>query len=142
MAKNKTLPMEFDFKQVDNEKLSKECSAQVAEFCNTLETIGPKHEKKKHLWKQIYENAVIQRRNAYIMFNNLYLEVHSNPDQHAIHGQTLVKYLDKIEKSNDQLIKLSEIMNEALTDDDAREDEELNEDEMYDHLQNLNKTQK
>lgn len=130
--------MEFDFKEVDNEKLSKECESIVKEFEKLLERVGAKHTKKKMLWKHIFENATIDRRNAFIMFNNLYLEVHGNPDQHALHGQNLTKYLERMSKANEQIIKLSELIDAAITDEDA-EEEGMDENEMYEHLQNLNK---
>ena len=136
MAKKSS--MEFDFKEVDNEKLSKECEHIVKEFEKLLEQVGPKHTKKKMLWKQIFENAIVDRRNAFIMFNNLYLEVHGNADQHALHGQNLTKYLERMSKANEQIIKLSELVDGAITDEDA-ETEAMDEDEMYEHLQNLNK---
>lgn len=136
---NKKSTMEFDFKEVDNEKLSKECDQIMKDFeKEVLDHVGPKHLKKKMLWRQIHQNAIIDRRNAYIMFNNLYLEVHGNADQHALHGQNLTKYLERMSKANDQIIKLSEMMDIATTDEDA-ETEEMDENTMYEHLQNLNK---
>lgn len=134
----KTSSMEFDFKEVNNEKLSKECDEIVKNFETTLEKIGHKHSNKKMLWQNIFQNAITDRRNSYIMFNNLYLEVHGNPDQHALHGVTLTKYLERMSKANEQILKLSEQMDVALTDEEL-EEELLDEDAMYEHLQSLNK---
>lgn len=136
MAKKSS--MEFDFKSVDIEKLTNEGDILVKEFEKLLEKIGPKHQKKKFLWSKIFINALNERRNALIMFNNLYMEVHGSQEMHSIHSQNLVKYLERQSKANDQLLKLSELMNEALTDEDVMEDG-MDENDMYEHLQNLNK---
>lgn len=137
MSNKKKSTMEFDFKQVDNDKLSKECDYIIKEFETLLDDLGQKHIKKKMLWRQIFENAIIDRRNAFIMFNNLYLEVHGSSDQHALHGQNLTKYLERMSKANEQIIKLSELVNDAITLEEV-EDEHMGEQDMYDHLEAAN----
>jgi hypothetical protein len=134
----KKLSMEFDFHEVDTKKLAEECDSRIKEFNKLLDQLPLAHVKKRMLWNQIFENALVDRRNAYIMSNNLYLDVHGNPDQHALHGQNLTKYLERMSKANEQIIKLSELISEAITDS-GDEDEEWSEDDMYEKLQTASK---
>jgi len=128
MAKKKK---EADFEIKTPEQLEKEAEANMNEFSKLLDSLSSLHDKKKALWKQIYENAITDRRNSYIMFTNLYQAVHNNTSEHAIHGSTLAKYMERLNKSNEQLIKLAEILDEAVDVDDG---EITNEETIYDRL--------
>ena len=65
------------------------------------------------------------------MLTDLYQRVHGSPAEHAIHGQNLSKYLERLNKSNEQLIKLAEILDDAIEED---EDEALDSETMYERL--------
>jgi hypothetical protein len=54
----------------------------------------------------------------------------------AIQINTL--YLERMSKANEQIIKLSELISEAITDS-GDEDEEWSEDDMYEKLQTASK---
>ena len=41
---------------------------KTEQFGALLESIENIEDKKKHLWKEIYENAIIDRMNAYMLF--------------------------------------------------------------------------
>ena len=69
-------------------------------------------EKVKTLWKQIYCNAVDDRKIANAVFVDLYGIVIGEEDKFAVHGDKISKYLERMEKSNAQLIKLVEIISE------------------------------
>lgn len=92
-------------------------TVQIANFSNLLDSISSIDERQKMLWKQIYENAVTDRASAHIAYVDLYIMVHSKEDKHAIHGQTLAKYLERMEKSNTQLLKLVELVSAAKSED-------------------------
>ena len=111
-------PDELDVKAKEN----------IKAFEELVDSLSSLHDKKKMLWKEIYENAILDRRNAYIMFGDLYQRVHGSPSEHALHGQNLAKYLERMNKSNEQLIKLAEILDEAV---DLDEEETLDEDKFY-----------
>lgn len=89
----------------------------IENFEEVLDTISSMEDKRKLLWKNIYSNAVTDRSNAYLCFSDLYMRVHGNPTEHAIHGQTLTKYLERMSKANDQLIKLADLINKIKEED-------------------------
>ena len=128
------VPEEFVPKSA--KELEKEAENNIGNFTKLLDTLSSLHDRKKVLWKEIYENATLDRRNAYIMFGDLYQKVHNNPTEHAIHGQTLAKYLERMGKSNEQIIKLAEILDDAV-----EQDEEIltDEDEFYEQMEKSKK---
>jgi hypothetical protein len=115
--------------EVDFEKLRDESKERIkgkfdsfSKLLNDIETI---EDKKKTLWKEIYENSVTDRENAYIMFMKLYQTVSNDAAQHAIHGATIVKYLERMSRANDQLTKLAELLQAADTKDGKIDTEDL-----------------
>lgn len=114
-------------------ELSDAANKQLYDFSALLDTLSSVEEKKKALWKNIYENAVTDRKNAYILFADLYKDVHNEPAQHAIHGAILAKYLERMEKSNQQIIKLAEMIDEVA---EAEEDWMTDEDRLYEQINN------
>ena len=121
-----------EFEPDTPEELETRAEKNIKSFTKLIEGLSNLHDKKKLLWKEIYENAVLDRRNAYIMFGNLYQKVHGSSAEHAIHGQTLAKYLERMNKSNEQLLKLAEILDDAV---DADEESELDEDAFYNSME-------
>lgn len=108
---------------------------QLSNFSNLLDTISSVEDKTKALWKQIYENAVQDRKNAYIMWIDLYGFVHANPNEHAIHGQNLSRYMERMSKANDQILKLTELVSRAS---EEQVDAMTTEESIYDNIQKLN----
>jgi hypothetical protein len=113
-------PKEFDLnaeftaiKNADVNALEKKSETQIKEFVELLDTLSSVEDRTKALWRQIYENAVSDRKNAYIMWVDLYIHVHSNPTEHAVHGQNLGRYLERMSKANDQIIKLADLVSQA-----------------------------
>lgn len=115
--------------EVDFEKLKDESKERLkgkfdsfSKLLNDIETIA---DKKKSLWKEIYENAVTDRENSYIMFMKLYQIVSNDAAQHAIHGATIVKYLERMSRANDQLTKLAELLQAADAKNDNFDAEDI-----------------
>ena len=81
---------------------------KVKEFSDLLEKITTSEDKKKMLWKEIYENAIVDRMNAYMLFTNVYANMKGGTNEHLQLGPILSKYLERMAKANDQLLKLSE----------------------------------
>lgn len=135
----KTKNPETDFIPKPVKELDKECQKNIKDFDELLNTLSSLDDKRKALWKQIYQNSVIDRRNAYIMFSDLYQKVHGHHEQHAIHGVNLTKYLERLNKSNEQLIKLAELVNNAIDEED---DGDVNEEEIYKKLGDINTRKK
>lgn len=107
---NREAMSDNQFKPINATELDKKIKQQMEEFSNLLESLDDSLEKKKNLWKQIYENAVVDRKNAYLVFTDLYVQVQGKPAEHAIHGQTITKYMERMSKATDQLIKLAELV--------------------------------
>lgn len=95
--------------EIDKEKLR----AKFDSFSKLLNEIESVEDKKKSLWKEIYENSVMDRENAFVMFMKLYQVVSNDAGAHAIHGTTISKYLERMNKANDQLIRLAELLQAA-----------------------------
>ena len=79
-------------------------------FNEILKNIEHADNKKKLLWKEIYENAILDRQNAHILFVEAYTTMSQGTTEHATLGATLTKYLERMGKSNDQLLKLAELI--------------------------------
>jgi len=114
------------------EQFEKETTDNLKSFAALLDSLSTLHDKKTALWKQIYENAVFDRRNSYLMWTDLYQKVHGDKSEHMVHGMTLSKYMERCNKANEQIIKLAEILDQAIDEDieEATDDEKL-----YDQLE-------
>ena len=98
---------------------------KVKDFSDLLSQIDGVSDKKKKLWKEIYENAVADRQNAYVLFTSLVKIVENDSTEHAVHGKTLSSYIEKMSKSNDQLIRLAELIAKAEKPNDEMDPDEL-----------------
>jgi hypothetical protein len=114
-------------------ELVKKSEADLTTFIGLLDSIDTIDERLKLLWKQIYENALMDRRNAYIVWTDLFSAVHGNPEQHVIHGDHLAKYMERMEKANVQLLKLAELVYKAK--DKQQEDEVPSGGALFDRLE-------
>ena len=91
------------------EKLS-EAERKVKDFSDLLESIETTADKKKLLWKEIYENAIVDRMNAYMLFTDAYTNMGSGTADHMQVGAIMAKYLERMGKSNEQLLKLADLI--------------------------------
>lgn len=99
---------------------------KISDFGDLLDSLSTTDEKRKMLWKEIYQNAVTDRENAYSLYIGLYQTMTSSAADHAAHGGTLVKYLERMGKANDQIIKLADMIKSS--EDEA---EEINPDDIF-----------
>jgi hypothetical protein len=95
----------------------------LQDFSELLESISSVDLKEKFLWKQIYDNAISDRKSADLLYMNLYPELR-DLNTHATHGQHVVKYLERMEKSNEQLLKLAALIRKAV--EDSKQEEGVN----------------
>lgn len=103
---------------------------KVKGFEELLDSIDNIEGKKKQLWKEIYENAFIDRMNAYMLFTDAYTNMNSGAAAHVQLGSQLSKYIERMNKSNDQLLKLAELI--------AKEEEKsskINPDDLFNEIQ-------
>jgi thymidylate synthase len=106
-------------KKVENlNKLEKKLNS----FKEILENLEFVDDQMKALWVEIYKNSTYDREEANKLYQNLYVEIQNNPTNHAVYGIQVTKYLERMCKSNDQLIKLAEMIikrEEKATEIDA-----------------------
>lgn len=98
---------------------------KVKDFSSLLKQIETVDDKKKQLWKEIYENAICDRQNAYLMFVKLVMIVQDKSTEHAVHGRALSAYIERMSKANDQLIKLAELVAKAETASESIDPEDV-----------------
>ena len=103
------------------EKVEKKSEA----FSKLLESIEATENKKKLLWKEIYDNAITDRLNAYMLFTGIYTNMGGSLADNISVGPTLSKYLERMNKSNDQLIKLAELIAKEEERSDALDPEDI-----------------
>ena len=83
---------------------------KIKEFSDLLDGLENTEDKKKLLWKESYQNALEDRESAAILLNDLLVSIPGNPGNHSTHGSLATKYLERMSKSNDQIIKLAELI--------------------------------
>lgn len=116
-------------KSIEDAELLLEQKAK--DFSDLISQIDGVSDKKKKLWKEIYENAIADRQNAYILFASLVKIVENDSTEHAVHGKTLSSYIEKMSKANDQIIRLAELIakSEVVS-------EEIDPDELFRKIEN------
>lgn len=98
------------------EEIERVATEQIKNFASLLSSASV-DEKLKMLWLQTYTNAVNDRKTAHCVFVDLYSIVIGDEAKYAIQGDRLSKYMERMEKSNAQLLKLSEIVSEYAFDE-------------------------
>jgi hypothetical protein len=109
-----------------SDKLSEVSSKEkkIENFSDILNNIASLEDKKKHLWKEIYENAIEDREKSKLMYNDAYLNMGNGLNDHMNVGSVISKYLERMSKANDQILKLAELIakeeekSEMVSDDD------------------------
>lgn len=107
-----------DDRSIDVKQLFEQREIKTSEFSGLLEKIKYASRETKKLWLEIYENAVDDRANAYVLFIDLYQFVAGNQQGHVNHGPMLAKYMERLEKANSALIKLAEMVDAAKGEDE------------------------
>ena len=91
----------------------KKQQAKIEAFNELLDDLANTTEKKKLLWREIYENALYDRANAGILFTEAYTNMQPTTTEHVSMGPILTKYLERMNRSNEQLLKLAELISKA-----------------------------
>jgi len=103
--------------------------SRVANFSGLLKDIESLDDKKRQLWKEIYENAIIDRQNAYVMFAKLVRITKDLSTEHAVHARSMTSYIERMSRANEQLIKLAELIAQA-----ERASNEIDTDSLFDQI--------
>ena len=97
---------------------------RIKNFADILDNIDSLENKKKMLWKEIYENALEDREKAKMLFNDAYISMSGGVNEHMNIGAIMSKYLERMTRSNDQILKLAELIakeeekSETISEDD------------------------
>ena len=93
---------------------------RIEKFSELLDSLQNTEDKKKLLWREAYQNAIEDRESANILFTDLMLQStgKSNSTNHLQFGQLMTKYLERMSKCNDQILRLAELI--------AKEEEKSN----------------
>lgn len=105
-------------------------NAKITGFKKMLDEIKTLEDKRKTLWLDIYTNALQDRDYGLQMYTHLSGFVASDAQQHALHGPNIAKYLERMSKANDQLLKLAELVAAAIEKD--AEDKAVTREDLYD----------
>jgi hypothetical protein len=111
---------------------SKEYKAMMKDFDDLLNSIDSAGLKEKILWRQIYQNAISDRQSANLCFIDLYPHIKQDSDKHATFGTQLAKYLERMEKSNEQLLKLANLVQKAL--ETTKSEDRVSAEDLYDQM--------
>lgn len=95
------------------------------DFSDLLEKINTLEPEKRRLWKDIYNNAVVDRQNAYAMFLRVVNIVQNSSSDWAIHGRTVTALLERMQKGNEALIKLAALVGASQAADDKIDPEDM-----------------
>ena len=86
---------------------------KIKNFQTLLESLEEIDQKKKLLWKEIYKNAVSDRERASILFTEAYKTMGAAATDHVTLGTTMTKYIERMCKSNEQILKLAELISKS-----------------------------
>jgi len=86
---------------------------RLQKFQKMLNEITSLDDKKKVLWIHIYENALQDRRNSYALLFEIIGGIKSSASNHHMIGPTAAKYIERMSRANDQLLKLAELLQKA-----------------------------
>ena len=83
---------------------------KLKDFADLLDSLSKTEDKKKLLWKDAYQNALEDRESANILVTDLLMQIRGNTTNHQALGSIMSKYLERMAKSNDQILKLAELV--------------------------------
>ena len=118
-------------KAVDAEKIEKLTSADTAaaekinEFEAILRRVDGLDSRKMFLWLEIYNNAKDDRTCASALFTQAYTQLGTTSSEHVTLGATLVKYLERMNKANEQLLSLANIITKEIEKQTAVDAEDI-----------------
>jgi len=104
---------------VDLHNVFEKAELKNDEFSELLSKIKYASNETKKIWKEIYNNAIDDRTNAYVLFTDLYRCVLNNEKGHTDHGKLMTTYIERMSKANEQLLRLAELIEHASANSDV-----------------------
>jgi len=87
--------------------------SKIEVFSEILDNLSSTQDKKKLLRKEIYENALKDRENANMLFEDAWASMSEGSTGHSTVGPVITKYLERMSKSNEQILRLAELIAKA-----------------------------
>lgn len=103
----------------------KNAEEKIKKFAEILENLQDLDSDKKALWQEIYENAVSDRERAGILFTEAYKSMGNSSSDHAALGTVMTKYLERMCKSNDQILSLADLIGKAQQNESRVDPDDL-----------------
>ena len=110
----------------DIKKEAKEREQKIEKFSDLLDTLDSVESKKKLLWKEAYENALNDRAHAGILLTDLMQTAMGSAANHSLNGPIMTKYIERMSKSNDQILRLAELLAKETGEDEISVDDIFN----------------
>lgn len=107
-----------------NKKIESD-NLKIKEFSDLLDALTATEDKKKLLWKESYQNALDDRESAHILLTDLIKVSLNNSTNHLQFGTLMAKYLERMSKSNDQILKLAELIAKEQEKAETVSDDEI-----------------
>ena len=104
---------------------------KLKEFSDLLSNLKHTEDKKKLLWKEAYQNAIEDRESASILVNDLLVIIPGSMAHHQSVGVLMTKYLERLAKCNDQILKLAELIAK-----EQEKDMQVSSDDIFDKIGN------
>jgi hypothetical protein len=98
---------------------------KIRDFSDILRDIESLDDKMRGLWRDVYENAISDRQNSYVMFTQLFALTNNKSTEWAVHGKTLMACVERMQKANEQLLRLADLIAQTKKRDDQLNPEEL-----------------
>ena len=110
---------------MSKEKKVENQTEKINSFSELLDSLSKTEDKKKLLWKEAYQNALDDRENANILLVDLLKVSIGNTANQIQFGPMMSKYLERMSKSNDQILKLAELIAKEQEEADTMSDDEI-----------------
>ncbi len=98
---------------------------RIDEFENHVDGLQTVSSEVRKLWKEIYRYAIEDRTSAFVLFVDLSSKTMGNEQSHLLNGKLLTGYIERMNKANDQLTKLAELVEKASSNDEEIDAEAL-----------------
>lgn len=103
---------------------------KIKDFSELVSKIDSIDDKRRALWKEIYEHAITDRQNAYAMFVKLVQIMQDKSTEFAVHARSASSFIERMEKANDQLLKLADLISAA-----ENKSNNIDSDDMFSRIQ-------
>jgi hypothetical protein len=98
---------------------------KIESFEKVLQNMVDLDPQKTQLWMEIYNNATADRANASALLAQGFVLLGQTSADHMSLGPTLVKYLERMTKSNDQLLALAQLIAKEVDRQTSLDTEDL-----------------